>query len=47
MSILVQSLKRLYLKGRLTKADINVRVGKGTIDEAQYELIVGAPYKAE
>lgn len=44
MRILVQSLKRLYNKGRLTKEQIKERVEKGTITQEEYEYIVGEPY---
>lgn len=44
MSTLVNSLKRLYEKGRLTKEQIRERVEKGTISEAEYEYIIGEPY---
>lgn len=44
MIILVQSLKRLYNKGRLTKEQIKERVEKGTITQEEYEYIVGEPY---
>lgn len=44
MTILVQSLKRLYNKGRLTKEQIKERVEKGTITQEEYEYIVGEPY---
>lgn len=45
MSTLVESLKRLYKKGRLTKQQIKDRVTKGTINEKEYEYIVGEPYE--
>jgi len=44
MSTLVNSLKRLYEKGRLTKDQIKGRVQKGTITEDEYEYITGEPY---
>ena len=47
MKVLIDSLKRLYAAGRLTKEQIAVRVEKGTIDEAEYEEITGEKYKAE
>jgi len=46
MSILVESLKRLYEAGRLTKAQVRQRVERGTITEADYEYITGEPYAA-
>ena len=47
MSTLVNSLKRLYEKGRLTKEQIRERVEKGTITETEYEYITGEPYEVE
>ena len=47
MRALINSLKRLYAAGRLTKEQIAARVEKGTIDEAEYEEITGEKYKAE
>lgn len=47
MRLLIDSLKRLYTAGRLTKEQIAARVEKGTIDEAEYEEITGEKYKAE
>ena len=47
MRVLIDSLKRLYTAGRLTKEQIAARVEKGTIDEAEYEEITGEKYKAE
>ena len=47
MRVLIDSLKRLYAAGRLTKEQIAVRVEKGTIYEAEYEEITGEKYKAE
>lgn len=44
---LVESLKRLYEKGRLTKEQIAERVTKGTITEADYEYITGEPFPGE
>lgn len=44
MSTLVESLKRLYKAGRLTKEQIAERVTKGTITPAEYEYITGEPY---
>ena len=43
MKALIDSLKRLYAAGRLTKEQIAARVEKGTIDEE----ITGEKYKAE
>lgn len=44
MSTLVESLKRLYKKGSLTKQQIRERVEKGTITEEDYEYITGEKY---
>ena len=43
-SILVNSLKRLYAAGRVTKEQIVERVKKGTITEADYQEITGEAY---
>lgn len=43
-SILVNSLKRLYAAGRVTKDQIGERVEKGTITEADYQEITGEIY---
>ena len=47
MRILVESLKRLYEKGRLTKEQIAERVERGTITAEEYAYIVGEPYEGE
>lgn len=44
MRILVESLKRLYKKGRLTKEQIVERIEKGIITEEEYEYITGEKY---
>ena len=41
MKILVESLKRLFEKGNLTKAQIKERVEKGSISAEEYEYITG------
>ena len=41
-SMLIDSLKRLYEAGRLTKEQVLERVEKGTITEEDYRMIVGA-----
>ena len=46
MSTLVESLKRLYDKNRLTLEQVGERVGKGTISEAEYKYITGPDYPA-
>lgn len=45
MRALVNSLKRLYEAGKLTKEQLAERVEKGTIDEAEYEEITGEAYE--
>ena len=45
MRILVESLKRLYSKGKLTKEQIADRVEKGTITAEEYAYITGEPYE--
>lgn len=47
MRALVNSLKRLYDAGKLTKEQLAERVVKGTIDESEYEEITGETYKAK
>lgn len=46
MRVLINSLKRLYKAGRLTKEQIKERVTKGTITEDEYEEITGEPYES-
>ena len=41
MRILVESLKRLYESGRVTKDQLGKRVEKGTISQQEYDYIVG------
>ena len=48
MSILVQSLKRIYITGKpikLTKEDIRDRVKSGKITEDEYKYITGEAYE--
>lgn len=45
-SILVNSLKRLYESGRLTKEQIAERVKKGSISPEDYAYITGEEYEA-
>lgn len=40
-SMLIESLKRLYDTGRLTKEQIFERVEKGTINTDEYITIIG------
>lgn len=44
MSTLVESLKRLYEKKRLTKEQIGERVVKGSITVEEYKYITGEDY---
>lgn len=41
MRTLVESLRRLYLAGRLTLEQIQERLTRGTITQAEYNYIVG------
>lgn len=41
MKMLVESLKRMYKKGTLTKEQIAERVAKGSISADEYEYITG------
>lgn len=41
MRILVESLRRLYLAGRLTAEQIYERLAKGTITQEEYDYIMG------
>lgn len=47
MRALVNSLKRLYEAGKLTKEQLAERVKKGTIDEEEYKEITGEAYGEE
>lgn len=44
-SILIDSLKRLYEAGRLSKEQVRERVAKGTITEEDYEKVAGEAYQ--
>ena len=44
-SILVESMKRLYKSGKITKENVSARVKSGKITEDEYEYIVGEKYK--
>lgn len=46
MRIVVESFKRLYSAGRLTKEQIAERVVTGKIDAEEYEYITGEAYEA-
>lgn len=43
--MLVESLKRLYEAGRVTREQIADRVKKGTLSPEEYEVITGEPYE--
>ena len=45
-SILVESMKRLYQGGKITKENVSARVKSGKITEDEYEYIVGEKYKS-
>ena len=38
---LVESFKRLYVKGQITKEMLDLRLANGVITEAEYEYIIG------
>ena len=44
MKILVESLKRMYKKGTLTKEQVAERVTKGSISADEYKYITGEEY---
>ena len=44
-SILVESMKRLYQDGKITKDDVAERVKTGKITKADYEYITGEAYE--
>ena len=44
-SILVESMKRLYQSGKITKVSVKARVKSRKITEDEYEYIVGEKYK--
>lgn len=44
MKMLVESLKRMYKKGTLTREQIAERVAKGSISAEEYEYITGEKY---
>ena len=45
MRILVESLKRLYKSGKITKENVSARVKSGKITKDEYEYIAGEKYK--
>ena len=44
MKTLVESLKRMYKKGILTKKQIAERIAKGSISADEYEYITGEKF---
>ncbi len=44
MRILAESIKRLYVSGKLTKAQVAERVQKGSISAEEYANITGEAY---
>ena len=44
-SILVESMKRLYKSGKITKENVKVRVKSGKITEDEYWYITGEAYE--
>ena len=47
MKTLVESLKRLFESGKLTKEQIAERVGKGSITKDDYRYVTGDEYVNE
>ncbi len=47
MKMLVESLKRLYTKGTLTKEQIAEKLEKGSISADEYEYVTGEVYENE
>ena len=44
-SILVESMKRIYQDGKITKENVSARVKSGKITEDEYEYITGEAYE--
>lgn len=44
-NILINSLKRLYASGRITKEQVSERVGRGIITNLDYLEITGEEYE--
>lgn len=44
MRILAESIKRLYVSGKLTKAQVAERVRKGSVSAEEYAYITGEEY---
>lgn len=42
MRAVVESLQRLYIAGKITKEQLQVRVDKGTITQAEYDEIIAS-----
>lgn len=47
MRTLVESLKRLYAKEKLTRGQVTERVTKGSISADEFEYITGEEYTTE
>ena len=47
MSTLVESLKRLFMKGTLSKEKLKERVERDTISKEEYTYITGEQYEKE
>ena len=45
VSILVESMKRLYQGGKITKENVSARVKSGKITEDEYWYITGEAYE--
>ena len=45
VSILVESMKRLYQSGKITKENVLARVKSGKITADEYEYITGEAYE--
>lgn len=45
MSIMVDSIKRLYATKKITKKQLKARVESGVITPEEYEYITGESYK--
>ena len=46
-SILVESMKRLYQDGKITKENVSARIKSGKITEDEYEYITGEAYEEQ
>lgn len=45
MRVLVDSLKRLYESGKITKTQLNTRLKKGIISQEEYNYIINEENK--